>query len=55
MLFKTIIEESDGTITTRELVSETREILKSQEFTQQLGLSCSDEHADASFHFLKSP
>ncbi len=44
-----IINESDGTVTNRELVLKARNMLKRQGFTQRPGLYCSDYHADASF------
>lgn len=44
-----IIAESDGTITNQELVLKARNLLKSQGFTQQPGLYCSDFHLDAPF------
>lgn len=44
-----IIDESNGTVTNRELVLKARNMLKRQGFTQRPGLYCSDHHADASF------
>ncbi|KAK9268824.1 hypothetical protein L1049_000588 [Liquidambar formosana] len=44
-----IIAESDGRITNQELVLKARKMLKSQGFTQQPGLYCSDHHVDAPF------
>ncbi|XP_010260805.1 PREDICTED: metacaspase-4 [Nelumbo nucifera] len=46
---QTILSESDGTITNRELVFKAREMLKRQGFTQRPGLYCHDDHVDASF------
>ncbi|XP_051125922.1 metacaspase-4-like [Andrographis paniculata] len=46
---QTIIAESDGRITNREVVLKARELLKRQGFTQRPGLYCSDNHAEAPF------
>ncbi|PIA37652.1 hypothetical protein AQUCO_03000301v1 [Aquilegia coerulea] len=46
---QTIIAETDGTVTNKELVLKAREILKRQGFTQRPGLYCSDDHADGPF------
>ncbi|GFZ12760.1 metacaspase 5 [Actinidia rufa] len=46
---QTIIAETDGTVTNRELVLKAREILKTQGFTQRPGLYCSDHHVETPF------
>lgn len=46
---QTILAETDGPITNRELVLKTREILKKQGFTQRPGLYCSDHHISTPF------
>ncbi|PON79908.1 Caspase-like domain containing protein [Trema orientale] len=46
---QTILAETDGEITNQELVLKARRKLKSQGFTQQPGLYCSDHHVDAPF------
>ncbi|XP_057509553.1 metacaspase-4-like [Actinidia eriantha] len=46
---QTIIAETDGTVTNRELVLKAREILKSQGFTQRPGLYCGDHHVETPF------
>lgn len=46
---QTIIAETDGQVTNQELVMRARKLLKSQGFTQQPGLYCSDHHVDAPF------
>ncbi|EPS69363.1 hypothetical protein M569_05402, partial [Genlisea aurea] len=46
---QTILTESDGKISNRELVIRARELLKSQGFTQQPGLYCSDYFLESSF------
>ncbi|XP_022157714.1 metacaspase-4-like [Momordica charantia] len=48
---QTILAESDGSVTNRELVLAAREKLKRQGFTQRPGLYCSDRHAHAPFVF----
>ncbi|KAJ1400502.1 Caspase domain [Sesbania bispinosa] len=46
---QTIIEETDGTVTNRDLVLKARKKLQRQGFTQKPGLYCSDDHVDAPF------
>lgn len=46
---QTILGETDGSISNKELVARAREILKRQGFTQRPGLYCSDDHADVPF------
>lgn len=46
---QTIIAETDGRVSNHELVVNARRMLKSQGFTQQPGLYCSDHHVDSSF------
>ncbi|XXG82552.1 hypothetical protein AAC387_Pa10g0472 [Persea americana] len=46
---QTILAETDGPITNRELVLKAREVLKKQGFTQRPGLYCSDQHSRAPF------
>lgn len=46
---QTILAETDGPITNRELVLKAREILKKQGFTQRPGLYCTDQHSHAPF------
>uniref|UniRef100_A0A2P2JSE4 Metacaspase 8 n=1 Tax=Rhizophora mucronata TaxID=61149 RepID=A0A2P2JSE4_RHIMU len=46
---QTIIAETDGAVSNRELVLRARKMLKQQGFTQRPGLYCSDTHIDASF------
>ncbi|GMJ11619.1 metacaspase 2d, metacaspase 4 [Hibiscus trionum] len=46
---QTIIAESDGRVTNKELVLKARRMLKKQGFTQRPGLYCSDNHVDAPF------
>lgn len=46
---QTILAETDGEITNQGLVLKARNILKSQGFTQQPGLYCSDHHVDSTF------
>ncbi|XP_061349282.1 metacaspase-5-like [Gastrolobium bilobum] len=44
-----IIQETDGSVTNRELVLKARKKLKRQGFTQKPGLYCSDQNVDAPF------
>ncbi|KAF4393480.1 hypothetical protein F8388_023284 [Cannabis sativa] len=44
-----ILAETDGDVSYQELVMKARKKLKSQGFTQQPGLYCSDHHVDATF------
>ncbi|CAN8233657.1 unnamed protein product [Cochlearia groenlandica] len=44
-----ILEETEGEITNREMVTRARKILKKQGFTQQPGLYCHDGYANAPF------
>ncbi|MBA0699388.1 hypothetical protein E1A91_D13G152000v1 [Gossypium mustelinum] len=46
---QTIIADSDGSITNKELVLKARQMLKKQGFTQQPGLYCCDHHVRAPF------
>lgn len=46
---QTIIAESDGAVSNRELVLYARQMLKKQGFTQQPGLYCHDHHVDKPF------
>ncbi|KAK8519772.1 hypothetical protein V6N13_031742 [Hibiscus sabdariffa] len=46
---QTIIADSDGRVTNKELVLKARHMLKKQGFTQRPGLYCSDNHVDAPF------
>ncbi|KVH87733.1 Peptidase C14, caspase catalytic [Cynara cardunculus var. scolymus] len=46
---QTIIEESGGEVSNRDLVSKARQLLKKQGFTQKPGLYCDDNHVEASF------
>lgn len=46
---QTIIAESDGAVSNRELVLYARQMLKKQGFTQQPGLYCHDNHVDKPF------
>ncbi|XP_065852638.1 metacaspase-4-like [Euphorbia lathyris] len=46
---QTLIAESDGRISNRELVMGARKLLKKQGFTQRPGLYCCDDHVHASF------
>ncbi|XP_047321656.1 metacaspase-4-like [Impatiens glandulifera] len=46
---QTILAETDGPVSNRELVLKARTILKKQGFTQRPGLYCCDDHAEAPF------
>jgi len=46
---QTILEETDGEISNREMVTRARKALKKQGFTQQPGLYCHDGYANAPF------
>ncbi|XP_073303030.1 metacaspase-4-like [Primulina huaijiensis] len=46
---QSILSESGGEVSNKELVLKTRELLKKQGFTQRPGLYCGDDHADAPF------
>lgn len=46
---QTIIAETDGNVSNHELVVKARRMLKSQGFTQQPGLYCSDHHVNSGF------
>ncbi|XP_073149525.1 metacaspase-4 [Henckelia pumila] len=46
---QTILSESDGEVSNKELVLKARELLKQQGFTQRPGLYCGDDHADGPF------
>ncbi|WCJ28600.1 metacaspase 4 [Euphorbia peplus] len=46
---QTLIAESDGKISNKELVLGARRLLKKQGFTQRPGLYCCDDHVQASF------
>ncbi|KAK6133124.1 hypothetical protein DH2020_033163 [Rehmannia glutinosa] len=46
---QTIIAETGGQVSNRELVLKAREMLKKQGFAQRPGLYCSDDHVDARF------
>lgn len=46
---QTILAETDGEVSNQKLVLKARRMLKSQGFTQQPGLYCSDHHVDAAF------
>lgn len=48
-VIQSIIEETDGAVTNRELVLKARMVLKSQGFDQKPGLYCSDNNVNASF------
>ncbi|GMH07953.1 hypothetical protein Nepgr_009793 [Nepenthes gracilis] len=46
---QSILAESDGTVTNRELVLRARDMLKNQGFTQRPGLYCSNHYVEAAF------
>ncbi|KAF3325480.1 metacaspase-5-like protein [Carex littledalei] len=46
---QSILAESDGEISNKKLVMKARRALEKQGYTQQPGLYCADEHADAPF------
>ncbi|KAL1559923.1 Metacaspase-4 [Salvia divinorum] len=46
---QTILAESDGRVSNRDLVTKARHLLQKQGYTQRPGLYCSDGHVDAPF------
>ncbi|XP_027343972.1 metacaspase-5-like isoform X2 [Abrus precatorius] len=48
-VIQTIIEETNGAVTNRELVLKARKILRKQGFNQKPGLYCSDHNVNATF------